>query len=313
MILFANTPTLAQKFVPLTKSAVPRNLIDLAVAPVSSVSQRHCQTTVLPPVHLAAGQGRYFVLELDRQMAVSLSLFANQRLTLKRDVPTSVRNNAPNSTFTAKVFERTAVDHKNPCCNTEPTCVPNHLFNGCPVQTFDSDGCPIIANQLMCMNRKQCSGGHDNNGCKLRDNCIEPVHDAEIHANCPFYCPAACNLLFETPCPQTYDINGCPEKQTCERFPEQCPKNKHDKVTGCPVRDVIDCGSNGIMCSQGPVKKSELVANGTQLFDPTTICQAPWTCQDVMMTGNKSHCQSHCPELCTYVSSFQTNTINFIL
>ena len=124
MILFANTPTLAQKFVPLTKSAVPRNLIDLAVVPVSSVSQRHCLTTVLPPVHLAAGQGRYFVLELNRQMAVSLSLFANQRLTLKQDVLTSARNNAPSSTFTAKVFERTAVDHKNPAVTLNQLVFP---------------------------------------------------------------------------------------------------------------------------------------------------------------------------------------------
>ena len=159
----------------------------------------------------------------------------------------------PEGQLMCKGVRKNCCGQRDQCCPQEPTCAEE-----CPPQTVDIQGCPKIENQqLYCLGQQQqCLGGKDIDGCRLPNFCgIPEINDDR----CTPFCPADCNLLFEMPCPPTFDLNGCKEKPTCSRFKDQCPPNKHLAHTGCPIRNTLsegDCNPDTeITCTPDPVYK----------------------------------------------------------
>ena len=192
---------------------------------------------------------------------------------------------------------------RNECCTPAPTCVP--IDEDCPIQLFDSSGCPDLQQagpETLCAgpNEKLCPKGEDRNGCPRPKYCYRWDSDKSPHLECKVNCPATCNLLFERPCPPTYDIHGCEEEPVCTRFEEQCPPNQHEKNTGCPIiQPETECSDTQIECMADPVYKKELTTiNPQALLNPTAICYPRSTCKSDTVKGVRTKCPAFCPPNC---------------
>ena len=187
-------------------------------------------------------------------------------------------------------------------CNPPTICVASG--ESCPEQVLDEDGCPILRDQPTACGGGEtlCPSGHDTLGCRLPDYCVALANTTD--PSCTWHCPAACNHLFENPCPPTFDINGCVNEPTCNRFMSHCPTNHHDPLDGCPLTEIPECDSaTEQVCSQDPVAIADIAADDDDLSNPDTVCYTDPVCQPKMMAGNHGHCPKHCPTDCLLVDN----------
>jgi len=145
-------------------------------------------------------------------------------------------------------------------CDTQGHCIPSRIM-GDKLKNCDNH-CPAICGS----NQKKCSGAIDTDGCPRQELCRpiesccpdemecsggvgDPSHCMKLkNGDCDNHCPAIC-VDGETKCNGISDINGCIEKETCQRTEE------------------MDCADNEIYC-QGCE-----VVNGCHAQEPTAICK----------------------------------------
>lgn len=184
-----------------------------------------------------------------------------------------------------------------PDCIKDDICVPADCE--CTVKGNDGGDCPMWCETHCTDTQLKCPGGHDDNGCKEYDTCI----DRTIGNNnqlCPGYCPLECDLETEHVC-ATPPEDGCPKQPTCKT-----KSIDHSGKYCVEQLCIVICDATEKFCAGDQMVngcwEEDICVPKDQNTDESAYCDGncPVTCQDseikcdgtIIYGGDKDGCKN---------------------